>query len=42
MTERSFVLYPLDEISNELIFPNGKRLTDYLAIIENDLWIVDE
>ncbi len=41
MTERSFVLYPLDEISNELIFPNGKRLTDYLAIIENDLWVVD-
>ncbi|MEE9350672.1 MAG: 2-amino-4-hydroxy-6-hydroxymethyldihydropteridine diphosphokinase [Thiotrichaceae bacterium] len=40
MTERSFVLYPLDEISNELIFPNGKRLADYLPIVENDLWVL--
>lgn len=37
ITERSFVLYPLDEITNDLIFPNGKALADSLAVIDNDL-----
>ncbi|MEE9302353.1 MAG: 2-amino-4-hydroxy-6-hydroxymethyldihydropteridine diphosphokinase [Thiotrichaceae bacterium] len=40
ITERSFVLYPLDEITNGLIFPNGEPLADYLTTVDNDLWIL--
>ncbi len=42
MTERPFVLYPLDEITNGLIFPNGKPLADYLTLVANDLWVLDD
>ncbi len=41
ITERPFVLYPLDEITNGLIFPNGTPLSDYLAKCDNDLWVIE-
>jgi len=42
ITERPFVLYPLDEITNGLIFPNGKLLSDSLMSVDNDLWTIEE
>ena len=42
MTERNFVLYPLAEIKNDLIFPNGSALADYLVISADKLEAVDK
>ncbi len=36
MYERSFVLYPLKELSPDLIFPNGKTLTQYILKVSAD------
>ena len=36
-TERSFVLFPLEEIAPELIFPNGKPLQQLCEQIANDV-----
>ena len=41
MLERSFVLFPLDEITNTLIFPDGSQLSDYLNRVKNDLWLLE-
>ena len=35
--QRSFVLYPLSEITSELVFPNGKTLEQLLTGLDNDL-----
>ena len=35
--ERSFVVYPLSEITPSLSFPNGKRLEQLLTELDNDL-----
>lgn len=35
--ERSFVLFPLYEISPELVFPDGKSLEQLLSALDNDL-----
>jgi 2-amino-4-hydroxy-6-hydroxymethyldihydropteridine diphosphokinase len=35
--QRSFVLYPLSEITPELVFPNGKTLEQLLTELDNDL-----
>lgn len=35
--QRSFVLYPLHEISPELTFPDGKSLEQLLTALDNDL-----
>lgn len=42
MYERSFVIYPLAEITPQLVFPNGLELSHYQANITNDCWILQE
>ncbi len=42
LLERSFVLYPLAEIKNDLIFPNGSALTDYLSSASDPTGVMDE
>lgn len=39
---RPFVLYPMYEIAPDLIFPNGKPLSEYIETkINDDLWILE-
>ncbi len=36
MRERSFVLYPLQELAPDLIFPDGKTLAECISILASD------
>ncbi|MCK5726220.1 MAG: 2-amino-4-hydroxy-6-hydroxymethyldihydropteridine diphosphokinase [Thiotrichaceae bacterium] len=42
MTKRSFVIFPLAEIAEGLIFPNGLELSHYQSNINNDCWILEK
>ncbi len=39
--ERPFVLYPLYDIAPTLTFPDGKKLSDYITSIPDEIWVLE-